>query len=270
MSIKTKTVWCYDEDHYFSDTHIAQPNPVRKGQWLNPPNCTHVKPELKPKCFYKIIDPTDTNSGWLEEPYPASAKDFIGVLIPHESRTMHHHILRTLLREFVKNESDKFIEKAINNEEGKLIAITVEAIPEPTEAELKAQKESAARTKRDYYLSLTDHLVSNDYPIAEEQKTEIKAYRQTLRDIPQKENFPDGIEWPEPPTFAKSAHKYWKSEQVSQEINAKVEAVEARDDLTKSQKELLITELRKVSQQNGYPYVVEWPVEANVLATATE
>lgn len=265
-----KTVYSYDEDGWFSDTHIAQVNPRAPGQWLMPARVTTVKPALTPKVFYKIQNVNDINSGWDSIPYPVSAVDFSGIEIPHQSRTLHNQILRTLLREFVKNESKKFREKSINNEAGELIAITVEAIPEPTAAELKAQKASASRSTRDYYLSLTDHLVAADYPISEEQRTEIKTYRQELRDIPQAENFPEDIVWPEPPAFAKSAHKYWQSEKARAEITTKIKAVEARADLTQSQKDRMAAALNSVVQQDGFPYEITWPIETVVLAEPTE
>jgi len=265
-----KTVYSYDEDGFFADTHIAQVNPKNPTQWLMPTRVTTVKPAFTPKIFYKIQNENDANSDWDEVPYPASATDFIGVEIPHQSRTLHNQILRTLLREFVRNETEKFREKSINNEAGELIAITVEAIPEPTAAELKAQKASAARSTRDYYLNLTDHLVAADYPISEEQRTEIKTYRQELRDIPQAENFPEDIVWPEPPAFAKSAHKYWQSEKARAEITSKIKAVEAREDLTQSQKNRMATALNSVVQQDGFPYEITWPIETEVLAGPTE
>lgn len=265
-----KTVYSYDEDGWFSDTHIAQVNPRAPGQWLMPARVTTVKPALTPKVFYKIQNVNDINSGWDSIPYPVSAVDFSGIEIPHQSRTLHNQILRTLLREFVKNESKKFREKSINNEAGELIAITVEAIPEPTAAELKAQKASASRSTRDYYLSLTDHLVAADYPISEEQRAEIKTYRQELRDIPQAENFPEDIVWPEPPVFAKSAHKYWQSEKARAEITTKIKAVEAREDLTQSQKDRMAAALNSIVQQDGFPYEITWPIETEVLAEPTE
>ena len=148
-----KTVFVYDEDGYFEDTHIAQVNPKRPGSYLMPPRCTLVKPALKPKFFYKIKTVGDENSGWDEIPFPQSAADFVGVEIPHKSRTLHNHMLRSLLTEYVKDDPEHFREVAVNDKNGDKIATTVEAIPEPTEAEKTAQKEAAARSTRDYYLS---------------------------------------------------------------------------------------------------------------------
>ena len=97
-----KTVYSYDEDGFFADTHIAQINPKNPKQWLMPARVTTVKPALTPKFFYKIKDATKVDSGWDAVPYPASAADFVGVQIPHQSRTMHHNILRALLTSFVQ------------------------------------------------------------------------------------------------------------------------------------------------------------------------
>lgn len=256
-----KTVFVYDEDGFFEDTHIAQVNPKRPGAYLMPPRCTLVKPDLKPKFFYKIKTVGDESSGWDEIPFPQSAADFVGVEIPHKSRTLHNHMLRSLLSDYVKKDPEHFREVAVNDKNGDKIATTVEAIPELTEAEKKAQKEAAARSTRDYYLTMTDYLVVNDYPITNEEREQVLEYRQALRDIPQDRAFPEGIVWPEPPAVAKAAHKYWKSAQVGAEIKKRIEAIQARTDLDEEQKTKLTAALKQVYQQSGYPYEVEWPVE---------
>lgn len=261
-----KTVFVYDEDGFFEDTHIAQVNPKRPGAYLMPPRCTLVKPDLKPKFFYKIKTVGDENSGWDEIPFPQSAADFVGVEIPHKSRTLHNHMLRSLLSDYVKKDPEHFREVAVNDKNGDKIATTVEAIPELTEAEKKAQKEAAARSTRDYYLTMTDYLVVNDYPITNEEREQVLEYRQALRDIPQDRAFPEGIVWPEPPAVAKAAHKYWKSAQVAAEIKQRIETIQARTDLDEEQKTKLTAALQQVYQQSGYPYDIEWPVEEEVLA----
>ena len=47
------------------------------------------------------------------------------------------------------------------------------------------------RAERDSLLSATDKYLLSDYPIDEERLSEIKLYRQTLRDLPQQKGFPD-------------------------------------------------------------------------------
>lgn len=194
-----KTVFAYDDDGYFSDTHIAQINPKNPKQWLMPARVTTVKPELTPKFFYKIQDETKIDSGWDAVPYPASAADFVGVQIPHQSRTMRNNILRALLTSFVQADPEHYREVAVNDKDGNKIATTVEKIPEPTPEELKARKAAEVRAQRDYLLNKTDYLVSGDYPISAEDLAKVKAYRQALRDIPEQEGFPETVEWPTEP-----------------------------------------------------------------------
>ena len=52
-----------------------------------------------------------------------------------------------------------------------------------------------ARTKRDLLLSATDFHALTDTDMSEEMTT----YRQALRDVPQQDEFPTEIDWPESP-----------------------------------------------------------------------
>ncbi len=194
-----KTVYVFDEDGYFEDTHIAQPNPRRPGGWLFPPRATTVKPAMVEKVFYKIKDPTDTNSQWEAVPYPAGPEDFVGLEISHQSRTMRSETLRKWLRKFVADQPELWRERQINDADGNLQAITIEAIPQPTAEELLERKAQEVRSQRDYLLTKTDYLVSGDYPLSDQDLTKVKAYRQALRDVPEQEGFPEDVVWPEMP-----------------------------------------------------------------------
>lgn len=66
---------------------------------------------------------------------------------------------------------------------------------EPTEAQLALR----IRNRRDKLLTDTDYYVMPDYPATEEGLAEVKAYRQTLRDITKQEGFPLSVTWPEKP-----------------------------------------------------------------------
>lgn len=55
------------------------------------------------------------------------------------------------------------------------------------------------RKKRDELLYATDKYTISDYPITEEDRKVILQYRQKLRDIPQQENFPYNVEFPDKP-----------------------------------------------------------------------
>ena len=56
--------------------------------------------------------------------------------------------------------------------------------------------ESNARYERNRKLLESDHLMLPDYPIDEETRQAIIAYRQALRDLPEQEGWPENIEWP--------------------------------------------------------------------------
>ena len=196
-----RTVYSYDEDGWFSDTHIAQVNPRAPGQWLMPARVTTVKPALIPKVFYKIREENNPNSEWDAVPYPSSAEDFVGVQIPHQSRSMRNNVLRTLLTSFVQADPEHYREVAVNDAEGNKVATTVEKIPEPTPEELKERKAAEVRSQRDCLLTKTDFLVSGDYPISDADLAAVKTYRQALRDIPEQTGFPETVVWPEEPEY---------------------------------------------------------------------
>lgn len=55
------------------------------------------------------------------------------------------------------------------------------------------------RVARDRKLAQTDYLMAVDYPLTEEQKAKVAAYRQALRDLPSQEGAPwEGTEIPWP------------------------------------------------------------------------
>ena len=176
-----KTVFVYDEDGFYCGTHIAQLNPRNKSSWLMPPRSTNVDPNDEDGFFCKIKDPGNPESGWDKIPYPSTAEDFLALNIPHESRTKRNNELRKLLSQFAQNDPEHYREVSVNDDSGKKIATKLEAIPEPTPAELKERAAAAVRSKRDYLLSQTDFLVSGDYPISDADLAKFKSYRQALR-----------------------------------------------------------------------------------------
>lgn len=56
-----------------------------------------------------------------------------------------------------------------------------------------------AREKRNSLIAETDYLAMPDYPLDEEKKAAVLAYRQALRDVPEQEGFPRQIDWPVKP-----------------------------------------------------------------------
>lgn len=73
------------------------------------------------------------------------------------------------------------------------------AVPEPTTEELAAQ----ARSQRDALIAATDYLMTSDYPLTDEKRQELTAYRQALRDVPEQSSFPVEIVWPIKPDWVK-------------------------------------------------------------------
>lgn len=65
--------------------------------------------------------------------------------------------------------------------------------------EFKTDVEYAAevRVKRDGLLIETDFMMMPDYPLSDEKRQTVSAYRQALRDIPEQSGFPRNINWPE-------------------------------------------------------------------------
>lgn len=68
---------------------------------------------------------------------------------------------------------------------------------EPTIDELASQ----VRMDRDRRIAETDYYMMPDYPSDPNNIEEMKAYRQSLRDIPKQEGFPSKFTWPDVPKF---------------------------------------------------------------------
>jgi len=67
--------------------------------------------------------------------------------------------------------------------------------------ELKTDEEFAAeaRGKRNALIAETDYMAMPDYPLDDEKKAAVLAYRQALRDVPEQAGFPRQIDWPVKP-----------------------------------------------------------------------
>lgn len=67
--------------------------------------------------------------------------------------------------------------------------------------ELKTDEEYAkeAREKRNALIAETDYMAMPDYPLDDEKKAAVIAYRQALRDVPEQAGFPRQIDWPTKP-----------------------------------------------------------------------
>ena len=100
-----------------------------------------------------------------------------------------------------EEDNDGFICQAVKHD---YISGNFTEINECPDWKLQLEKEVLSldvRLERNKLLSDTDHLIQSDYPISDEKKQEIKAYRQALRDIPQQDGFPENIVWPDKPVI---------------------------------------------------------------------
>ena len=100
-----------------------------------------------------------------------------------------------------EEDNDGFICQAVKHD---YISGNFTEINECPDWKIQLEKEVLSldvRLERNKILSDTDHLIQSDYPISDEKKQEIKAYRQALRDIPQQDGFPDNIVWPDKPVI---------------------------------------------------------------------
>lgn len=69
------------------------------------------------------------------------------------------------------------------------------------EAKKQAGEQTAERAWRDAQIAATDYLAMPDYPLTEQARAELYAYRQALRDWPQSAEFPAQEYRPQPPEW---------------------------------------------------------------------
>ena len=181
-------VYEYDSKGYFAGTTIAQVDDVTREIISMPDNCTTIKPECKEDYFYRF-----DGEKWIEEKIPTTPEECVGMVVAHESRTPHDYTLKKLFVALTAGSKTHRLAR------GKDLSWSVEAIPEKTPEEVKAEASAQVRAQRDALLAVSDHLVMPDYPLTDEQREAVKAYRQALRDVPQQDGFPLEVVWPKKP-----------------------------------------------------------------------
>ncbi len=70
-------------------------------------------------------------------------------------------------------------------------------------------RELVSRPLRDQLLAATDYLMATDYPLADEARSAIIAYRQALRDLPDTPGWPASPQWPIYPDRAPGGDSLW-------------------------------------------------------------
>lgn len=120
-------------------------------------------------------------------------------------RTVQSHVLEGKQAYAVFTDSTKIKLWPYNKQKyavGQTVAMKqykIVEIPAPTTEEVAAQ----VRAQRDEMIAQTDYLMMPDYPISDEDKALVEAYRQALRDIPEQEGFPSEVQWPVAPQCLK-------------------------------------------------------------------
>lgn len=173
------TAYGYDDDGLFTQTELCSPDPLEsklKGNavWLLPANATFVSP---PAGVGKVA--VWNGTAWeLKE--DNRGKEY---WLPGDNWQADPRVMKDL---------------------GPLPDGTTFERPEPTEEE----KFILLRGMRDGKIAATDYLIMPDYPLPEEKKAGVLAYRQALRDLPAQPGAPwdgggEGTPWPELPDMLK-------------------------------------------------------------------
>lgn len=188
MTSDFKTAYRFDDAGYFEHELSVQ---VIDREALMPPSATLLPPwgEAKPddKVFYRF-----GGEGWVTEPKPTCAADLVGVVVSHQSQTPRDIEMRSLIQKFSQ-------EEGYREKRGEDLSWSLEKIPEKTEEEKLTEAKQSVRSKRDRLIADTDYLLTPDYPISPDELEVVKAYRTSLRDVPQQEGFPYDVVWPELP-----------------------------------------------------------------------
>lgn len=154
MALKTKVVYAYDEDGYFCGDRIAQQCPTDTSQWLVPQNSIEEAVDLKKleTHFAKHVD-----GHWTYEKKPASASEFVGLRVSHQSQTPRNIELRMLLQASVAADPTGY--KVIRGTEAEGLWWGVEPIPEPTAEEIELKEKQSRIATLKSQLAATDYAV---------------------------------------------------------------------------------------------------------------
>lgn len=132
-----KTVYCYDPLGYFDYEDVAQPDPMTKGEFIYPPNCTEVVPEEK-EGYYPRWD----GAKWEYEKIPTEPSEAIGLVISHSTMTKRDILMRQVLQDITKDSTEYVLKR------GDDLSYWVEKIPDPTPEEIAERELEEAKAAR--------------------------------------------------------------------------------------------------------------------------
>ena len=183
-----------DEDGYFNGLKAVQCD--EQGNLLLPLDVVEAE---APCDDYEAADYYYKWGGtqFVAEKKPTTGADCVAIgAVSHESITERCYDLRDRFQKIIQADATNY---RLNR--GDNLEWIVEKIPEKSDEEKYEEAAKVARDKRDSLVAETDYLLMPDYPISDETREAVKAYRQALRDIPEQEGFPFNIKWPEKPNI---------------------------------------------------------------------
>lgn len=119
-------------------------------------------------------------------------------MIRYKYNGVEYPSLRVLRQAVWENERKAYGEFSTKDQFA-AVGIAVEFLEYPDPEVPEAVLATRVREKRDRMLAESDFFVMSDYPSTEEGLTEVKTYRQALRDVPNQEGFPHSVVWPVKP-----------------------------------------------------------------------
>ena len=172
-------VYLFDEDGYFRYAKEAQrsPNPATPDKFLIPVRSTQVKPEI-PDGYEAQWD----GEKWNYFKLPTSAADFVGVKVSHKSQTERNRLMRKLLQDFVKEDSEHYKVVRGSKEEG--LYWSVEEIPEKTQDEKDLEEAKKEEQELQSFLNSTDYVAAKlaEGVATKEEYAEVLQQRAEARD----------------------------------------------------------------------------------------
>ena len=178
----------YDNEGYYQLTRALKEQPK---------NSTTIEPDLKEGWWSRF-----TGKNWEYEKIPTCAEDIVGVSVPvaptsineEDTATPHQQLMRAIIANILSTTADA--KAVVENDMLTVVAVS----KEEQEAEKTAEAFAALRAERAKRIAATDYLMAVDYPLSDESKAKVMAYRQALRDLPAQEGAPwkgTNIPWPE-------------------------------------------------------------------------
>lgn len=128
-------IYYFDSEKYFA--YEGQAQKLKDDSILMPDDATQVAPDAE-KLATHFAKWNEGSKEWTYEAKPTKAFDFIGKQVSHKSQSPHNIELRQLLQSLVNADSVHF--RVIRGSEEEGLWWSVEAIPEKTLEELRAQK----------------------------------------------------------------------------------------------------------------------------------